>query len=84
VLGRDAEALAMFDQLTTGHYRFSALRAACHARLGHAGEAAVHAAACLARRPDFTVERYMRKEPYRDPADADRLAGSLRMAGLPG
>ncbi|HSR64607.1 MAG TPA: TIR domain-containing protein [Xanthomonadaceae bacterium] len=83
VLRREDEALAMFDQLGTGHFRFSALRAACHARLGHAAEASAHAAACLALKPDFTIARFLRKEPFRDAGDADRLAESLRMAGLP-
>ncbi len=33
--------------------------------------------------PAFTVRWYMSKEPYRFPADAERLAESLRLAGLP-
>ncbi|MGN6513711.1 MAG: TIR domain-containing protein [Lysobacteraceae bacterium] len=83
VLRREEEALGVLDQATGGHYRVSALRAACHARLGHAAEAQAQARECLALMPDFTVAGFLRKEPFRDPADVERLAESLRMAGLP-
>jgi TolB-like protein len=82
-LQRYDEALAMFDHLPVGHYRFAALRCACQARLGNTQLAREQAAICVAMKPDFTISRFVGKEPYRDPADAARLAGSLRMAGLP-
>ncbi|MDB6162817.1 MAG: hypothetical protein JWL98_249 [Xanthomonadaceae bacterium] len=82
-LHRYEEALAQFDHLPTTHFRFAALRAACHARLGDADRAAAGAAAVLAAKPEFTVSRFMIREPFKNPADAANLAESLRMAGLP-
>jgi hypothetical protein len=34
-------------------------------------------------KPDFSTARFMSKLPFKIPADADRLASSLRLAGLP-
>jgi TolB-like protein len=82
-LQRHDEALLAFDHLPLGHFRYAALRCACHARLGHMQLAREHAAICLAMKPDFTISRFMAKEPFKDPADASRLAESLRMGGLP-
>jgi hypothetical protein len=41
------------------------------------------AADCLATMPAFSVTWYMSKEPFKVPADAERLAETLRLAGLP-
>ena len=40
-------------------------------------------AECLALRPDFSVRHWMSKEPFKLEADAERIAESLRLAGLP-
>jgi hypothetical protein len=40
-------------------------------------------AACLSLRPDFSIAQFMSKEPFKNPADAEQLASSLRLAGLP-
>ena len=82
-LHRYEEALAVFDQIVQRPYRVAALVAACHARLGHAAEAARNTASVLALKPDFTITRFMLREPFKDPAEAEHLAESLRMAGLP-
>lgn len=83
VLGRYEEALAMFAHIPLRTIRSSAYIAACHARLGHIDQARELAAECLAGNPSFSVTQFMSKEPFRNPGDADRLAESLRMAGLP-
>ena len=83
VLHRYEDALAVLDHLPVRHYRYAALRACCHARLGDLAQAREHVATCLALQPGFTISRFMAKEPFKDPAVAAHLAESLRMAGFP-
>ena len=82
-LGRFQEALAMLIHARVGRYRNAVLMAACHAQLGDMDSARASVADCLAMEPDFSVAQFMRKEPFRIPADAERLAAALRLAGLP-
>ena len=77
------EALALLDIMSPRQYRIAAYKAACHARLGNMDEARRCAAECLALKPDFSIRHQMTREPYKDPADAERLAEGLRLAGLP-
>jgi len=82
-LQRYAEAAANFNHTRVRPYRVLALMAACYAELGDPDRARVHVADCLALRPDFSVSRYMRKEPFQLKTDADRVEAALRRAGLP-
>ena len=82
-LGRYQEALTMLAHIPAHTFRTAALTAACHARLGDLESARKCAADCLSMMPAFSVRWYVSKEPYRFPADAERLAESLRLAGLP-
>ena len=82
-LQRYGEALSALGHVTNRGYLDTALLAGCHARLGDMANARLFAAECLAARPDFSVRWNMSKEPYKNPADAARIAESLRMAGLP-
>jgi hypothetical protein len=34
-------------------------------------------------KPDFSIAHFMSKLPFKNPADADQLASSLRLADLP-
>ncbi len=83
VLHRYQEALAMFDYLPARPYRVAALMAGCYARVGDIGRAKACAAECLAMRPEFTIGRFMTRQPFKDPADAASLAETLALAGLP-
>jgi serine/threonine protein kinase/Tfp pilus assembly protein PilF len=83
VLHRYDEALAMFEHAPARPYRIAALMAGCYARLGDMDRASVSVQECLAKKPDFSVTDYMRKEPFKNPADAAHQAESLLMAGLP-
>lgn len=83
VLRRFDEALSMFAHVPLHTYRASAYIAGCYARLGNADRARQYVAECLASRPEFTIRHFMSKEPFRNQADADYLAESLRLAGLP-
>jgi TolB-like protein/tetratricopeptide (TPR) repeat protein len=83
LLHRYDEALAMFDQASTRHYRIAVYRAACHARMGEKEQAARAVAECLALKPGFSIQHFMGREPFRNPADAAYVTESLRLAGLP-
>ncbi len=83
VLHRYKEALQMFYRVPAQPYRTIALIAGCHARLGDIERAKASVAECLALRPDFSIDHYMSKEPFKFAADAEHLAESLHMAGLP-
>jgi len=83
ILHRYEEALSVFEHVPGGQYRVAALMAGCHARLGDADCARVSVAECLAIRPGFSIGHYVKKLPFKNPADAATLAESLRMAGLP-
>ena len=77
------EALGAFNYLPTRPYRVAAYMAGCHARLEDMERTKASAAECLALKPDFSVRRFMAKQPFKNPATAANLAESLRMAGLP-
>ena len=83
VLHRYQEALAAFERLPTRTYRAAALMAGCHARLADMERATVFVTECLNLRPDFSISRFMTKQPFKNPTDAAHLAESLHMAGLP-
>jgi TolB-like protein/tetratricopeptide (TPR) repeat protein len=79
-----ADALAMLSHARVRAYPYAALTAGCHARLGDLNSARASVAECLSMKPDFSVARFMRNQPFKIPAHAEQLASSLRLAGLPG
>jgi uncharacterized protein (DUF924 family)/TolB-like protein len=83
VLGQYQDALTLFSRIPIRGYRIAAYMAACHARLGDMERARACVAECLALRPDFSIRHWMSKEPFKFEADAEQLAESLRLAGLP-
>ena len=64
-------------------YKDVALTAGCHARLGDMDRAKASVAVCLSLRPDFSIAQFMSREPFKIAADAEQIASSLRLAGLP-
>jgi hypothetical protein len=62
---------------------FAENMAGCYARLADIEHAKASAAECLAMKPDFSVRQFMAKQLFKNPADAEDLAESLRMAGEP-
>jgi adenylate cyclase len=82
-LGRYADALSMLSRARVRAYFYPALIAGCQAQLGDLPRAELSARECLSMKPDFSITRFMSKMPFKIPADADRLASSLRLAGLP-
>jgi serine/threonine protein kinase/Tfp pilus assembly protein PilF len=83
VLGRYQEALRMFEHMPLHTPYDVAYMAACHARLGNSDRARTLVAECLASRPNFSIRRLLVIEPFKLSADADNLAQSMRLAGLP-
>ena len=83
VLRRYDDAIQNFERPSTREYWMAAYMAGCYARLGTMQSALALAAECLEKRPHFTISRWMRKEPFKDPADTAHLAACLRAAGLP-
>lgn len=83
ILHRYEDALKSFDHVPTPSARILALAAGCHARLNELERARVTVAECLIKDPDFSIKHFMSKEPFKFDADADHLAESLRLAGLP-
>ena len=82
-LSRYAEAVANFNHSRARPYRTVALTAACYAELGDMDRARAYVADCLALKPDFSIRQYMKKEPFKLAADAERIQAALRKAGLP-
>ncbi len=83
VLQRYDEALAAFDYHASANYRLAAYRAGCYARLANGIRAKASAEQCLSLKPDFSVQHFMARQPFKNPADAAIVAESLRLAGLP-
>jgi tetratricopeptide (TPR) repeat protein len=83
ILRRYTDALAMFGNARGRLYRNAALTAGCHARLGALDRSRASAALCLSIRPDFSIGRFMIREPFKNAVDAEEIAASLRLAGLP-
>jgi tetratricopeptide (TPR) repeat protein len=80
---RYEEALSKLSHARVRAHRYTALMAGCHARVGDMERAKAGAADVVRMRPDFSIARFMRKEPFKSPADAEQIASSLRLAGLP-
>jgi len=83
VLRRYDEALAAFERPAARPFAVAAYMAGCHAKLGSMERARILAAECLDKKPDFTIARWMKKEPFKNPADAEHMVELLRLAGLP-
>jgi tetratricopeptide (TPR) repeat protein len=82
-MDRYAEALESLSHTRVCAFPYAALLAGCHARLGDMDRAATHVEQCLSMQPDFSIAQFMSKQPFKLPADAKRLASTLRLAGLP-
>lgn len=80
------EAIAAADAILEHHPETLAaqlIRAGACATLGRAGDARSSVDAVLSLAPDFAVEAFTRRQPYRDPEDSERVRRALRAAGLP-
>jgi tetratricopeptide (TPR) repeat protein len=82
-LQRYEEAVESFNHARVKPHRLLALLAGCQAELGDMDRARASVADCLELRPNFSVSNYMRKEPFKIPIEAERIAAALLKAGLP-
>jgi TolB-like protein len=82
-LHRYADALTAVSRARVRAYSYAALIAGCHAELGALGRVTASVVECLFMKPDFSIARFVSKQPYKMPAHAEQLANSLRLAGLP-
>ena len=80
---RYADAVSNLNHARFRPYRLLAIMAACQAELGDMDGARASVADCLALKVDFSIGHYMKKEPFKIQAEAERVAASLRLAGLP-
>lgn len=80
--GQYTEALALLEKMADlgSAYR---LLAATYAQLGRLEDARRAAAELLKLNPEFSIERYGSRAPYRDKALLARYVEGLRLAGLP-
>jgi TolB-like protein len=82
-LDRYADAVEFLSHARVRAFPFAALVAGCHARLGDTRSTKASVAECLALKPDFSITQFVRKQPFKIQADAERLTANLRLAGLP-
>ncbi len=83
VLRQFEQALEMFAHVPLRAGRTAVCMAACYARLNRMDQARQICSECLSATPDFSIRQFVSKEPFRDAAETEYLAESLRIAGLP-
>ena len=77
------EAIAVLSQSLALPFWGPAYTAACHALARRGADAKRHADEALRLKPDFSLRLFAAKEPYKQPAESERLLDGLRKAGLP-
>ncbi len=81
-LEKFGEALAAMQHMPELFWWNHCYVAICCARLGRIKEAQDAIKRALELRPELTIQRFMKGEPYRLAMDANRMIDGLRMAGL--
>jgi adenylate cyclase len=81
--GRYEEATVHLSRSPTMPVWFHCYLAACYALTDQIARAAHHTAEVLRLAPNFSIGRFLEKEPYKQSSDRDRLLEGLRKAGLP-
>ena len=77
------EAIAAFARFPNTRVWGPAYLAACYALTGNIDRSNHHAAEVLRLMPEFSISRYVSKEPFRLSSDRKHLTDALRKAGLP-
>jgi TolB-like protein len=80
---RYADALDALGHARVRAAPYAALIAGCYAQLGDMNRARTSVVECLSLQPGFSVTQFVDKQPFKIAADAERLASTLRLAGLP-
>jgi len=85
LLGRDEEAIVALQRavaLNPDWLPPHLLLAAIYGNLGREEEARAEAAEMLRITPNFSLESFRQRSPYKDPAVTERFVAALRKAGL--
>ncbi len=77
------DAIVAFSRAPTMSFWAQAYLAACNALVDRMEPAQESAAEVLRLKPDFSLNRFAEKEPYKSPTDRQYLISSLRKARLP-
>jgi len=77
------DAIAALARFPTTRVWGLAYLAACYALTGNIERSKHHAAEVLRLMPEFSISRYVPKEPFRLSSDRKHLTDALRKAGLP-
>ena len=80
---RYEDAIVAFSRAPTMSFWAQAYLAACNALVDRMEPAQESAAEVLRLKPDFSLNRFVEKEPYKRPTDRQYLISSLRKATLP-
>jgi TolB-like protein/Tfp pilus assembly protein PilF len=83
IAGHYEEAIAALGRSLHMPYWVQAYLAASHALTGDGVRAKEHARELLRLLPDFSIAKFLTKEPLKRRDDRDRLLDGLRRAGLP-
>jgi tetratricopeptide (TPR) repeat protein len=77
------EAIACFTRASSTPYWLQTYLSACCAQAGKHNEARQHALEVVRQVPEFSLNRFATKEPFRLSKDRQHLLDGLHMAGLP-
>ena len=77
------DAIDAYKQISSPQYGPLAEWAASYAQMGRDVEAREQATAVRQINPDFSIESYLHKLPYKEPTDRNHLKEGLVKAGLP-
>ena len=77
------DAIDAYKQISSPQYGHLAEWAASYAQMGRDVEAREQATAVRQINPDFSIESYLHKLPYKEPTDRNHLKEGLVKAGLP-
>jgi adenylate cyclase len=83
VTHRYDDAIAAFARCPSTRYWGQAYLAACYALTGDIDRSKHHAAEVLRLMPEFSISRFVPKDPYRLSSDSKHRTEGLRQAGLP-
>jgi adenylate cyclase len=83
VTHRYEDAVASFARYPSTMYWGNVYLAACYALTGNIDRSKHHGAEVVQLMPEFTISRFMTKDPYRLSSDRKHLNDALRKAGLP-
>ncbi len=83
LLHRYEDAVAALSKMSSQNPDSRIYLAASYAQLGRESEAGTMVTQILEANPEFSIERWAEKQPYKNQEDRDHYLEGLRKAGLP-